>query len=203
MPKTPDKHQNLPAAKRLEKVRAEFSAALRAVSEANIKARAENYRDTTEMQERAKYLSIVEQRLKEAKADLDLVTGGPEIVASTDLVARKVRQSFPSEQDDVIRLLERELGRNLPFKENDSAEDLERVRLAVLKIARGSLAELRRQIDIAKIDWRDVLNSAEYPEASGMSLADYKKLDEETLHQLKTRDLQQYLSWLHDDEKPS
>jgi hypothetical protein len=203
MRKTPDKYENLAATERLEKVRAEFSAALRAVSEANLKARADNYRDTTEMQEKAKYLSTVEQRLKEAKADLELVTGGPDIVASTPLVVKKVRLSFPSEHDDVIRLLEKEIGRNLPYREKDSAEDLERVRLAVLKIASGSLAELRRQIDIAKVDWRDVLNSAEYPEASGMSLVDYKKLDEQTLRQLKTRDRQQYLAWLNDDEKLS
>ncbi|KPJ77660.1 MAG: hypothetical protein AMJ54_07220 [Deltaproteobacteria bacterium SG8_13] len=38
-----------------------------------------------------------------------------------------------------------------------------RVRLAVLKLAAGDLGALCREIDVAKKDYHDVLASAEYP----------------------------------------
>ncbi len=50
-----------------------------------------------------------------------------------------------------------------------------RVRLAALKIAAGSLEELRVQIKIAKTDYRDVLASAEYP-------PQYTAIDERMFH---------------------
>src|SRR5262245_19325929 len=39
----------------------------------------------------------------------------------------------------------------------------ERVQVAVLKLANGNLDDLRRYIESAKCDWRDVLGPAEYP----------------------------------------
>ena len=75
------------------------------------------------------------------------------------------------------------------------------MRLAVVKAARGSLAELRIQITIAKRDWRDVINSAEYPEAVRMGLAEYSKLDEKVRCELEARDRQQYLAWLREGEE--
>ena len=46
------------------------------------------------------------------------------------------------------------------------------------EVADGSEAELRKQIDAAKRDWRGVLNAAEYPEASRLGLLEYSKLDD-------------------------
>jgi hypothetical protein len=42
--------------------------------------------------------------------------------------------------------------------------EIERVRLAILKLSEGKLTELQRMTDAAKGDYRDVLMWAEYPE---------------------------------------
>jgi hypothetical protein len=200
MRKIPGHYRHLPSAKRLQEAQSEFDTAASALVAANRSARAAGKKFTPEMQEHAERLSSSQQRLKEAEADFDLATGGPEPVELTPLVIRKVRQSFPPEQQlEAIHLLEKECSRNLPFSEDDSAQDLERVRLAVVKVARGSLAELGRQIGVAKRDWRDVLNSAEYPEASRLGLAEYGKLPERARGEMQARDRQQYLAWLREE----
>ena len=51
-------------------------------------------------------------------------------------------------------------GTNLPFCEESDARGLERIRFAALKLSNGDLGELRRAVEIAQIDWRDVLVAA-------------------------------------------
>jgi hypothetical protein len=201
MRKIPAQYRNLPSAKRLEEAKSKFDEAAGALVTANRAARAAGKRFTAEMQEQADRLSIAQQRLKEAEADFDSATGGPEPVAFTPLVMKKVQQLFPpDQQSEAIGLLEKECGRNLPLCEGDSSQDLERVRLAVIKLAGGSLAELQRQINIASVDWRDVLNSAEYPEASVMGFVEYNNLDELSRNEIKARDRQQYVAWLGEED---
>lgn len=119
------------------------------------------------------------------------------MVAATPTVLRVVESDFPNQnRSEVIDLLEKKIGTNLPFRKNDSAEELERVRLAVLKLAHGKIDELRRQIDIANVDWRDVINAAEYPEASGMPIMAYTKLNKHQRQEIQERDQDQYERWL-------
>jgi len=58
------------------------------------------------------------------------------------------------------KLLVEECGSNLPFLSESSAIDLERYRIAALKISHGSIEGLRRAIDLAQADWRDLLMAA-------------------------------------------
>ncbi len=51
-------------------------------------------------------------------------------------------------------------GINLPFCEASDARGLERIRFAALKLSDGDLGELRRAVEIAQTDWRDVLVAA-------------------------------------------
>ncbi|HEX8651556.1 MAG TPA: hypothetical protein VF708_12010 [Pyrinomonadaceae bacterium] len=184
----------------LEQAQSEFDEAARELVEANRKASAAGHRYTPEMGAAAKRLIAIQQRLMQAKADFDQATGGPEPVELTESVARKVKQLFPpDEQSEAIRLLEKECGRNLPFCENSDVQGLERVRLAVVKLAGGSLAELRRQVDVAKQDWRDVLIPAESPEMVKVGLFNITKLDAETRRNIEVRDRQQYEEWLSGD----
>jgi hypothetical protein len=68
---------------------------------------------------------------------------------------------FPVEQQDEARdLIEIECGRNIPSCENATAEGIERIRFSVLKISEGDLDKLYDAIDLAQIDWRDVLMEA-------------------------------------------
>lgn len=56
--------------------------------------------------------------------------------------------------------LERECGNGIPFCESSGAEDLERIRFAVLKLSDGDIRELDRAIELANIDWRDLFMAA-------------------------------------------
>ena len=62
-----------------------------------------------------------------------------------------------SERQAVIKLIKEACGSNLPFCENTTPEQSERIPFAVLKLSEGNFAKLERAILIAKSDWRDVL----------------------------------------------
>jgi|GEM_PF-1284451 len=197
MREIPPKYEDSAVGKALKEAQETFLKASQELLTANRTARAGNYANTNEAQDKASALLEAEERMKAAEAAFDLVTGGSEPVPLTDAVRRKVLQSFPVEQRaEVIRMLERECANNLPFSDIGTPEGLERIRLAVLKVANGNQAELRRQIDAAKSDWRDVINAAEYPEAARLGLPEYSKLDEKTREEIQKRDHEQYLAWL-------
>ena len=72
----------------------------------------------------------------------------------------KVRQLYPEEQwAAVAAMLESECGRTLPLI-GRSADDIERVRCAALKLGEGSVEKLRAAVLAAQTDWRDVLVAA-------------------------------------------
>ena len=80
-------------------------------------------------------------------------------------VREKIRTAFsPSDQDRVAMLLMHECADNLPFLEKTEAEDLQRIRLAVITLSQGQLKALQEWIDRAKVDWRDVLKAAGEPQ---------------------------------------
>ena len=60
----------------------------------------------------------------------------------------------------VAQLLIEECGNNIPFCEKHTPEKMERTRYSVLKISNGSIDSLKSAIELAKIDWRDVLMNA-------------------------------------------
>jgi hypothetical protein len=71
-------------------------------------------------------------------------------------VERVVRRDFPAEDwAEVQSTLD---------QYDTSGPPIARVQLAVLKLADGDLALVRRSIEDAKMDYRDVLAAAEYPD---------------------------------------
>lgn len=70
---------------------------------------------------------------------------------------------FPgADRTEAERLLVEQCGRNLPFPENATSVSLERIRFAALKESGGDLVALRSAIELAKLDWRDLLVSANF-----------------------------------------
>lgn len=68
---------------------------------------------------------------------------------------------FRAEQRvEARRMLMEECGNNLPFLEKLDAQGLERYRYAALKLSEGDLEKLRRAVQVAKEDWRDLLVAA-------------------------------------------
>lgn len=79
----------------------------------------------------------------------------------SEATQEKIRQLFPPEQhEETARLLRDECGNNLPLCEHWDEYGLERVRFAALKLSRGNLPELYHWVNLAKVDWRDVLMAA-------------------------------------------
>lgn len=74
---------------------------------------------------------------------------------------RRLEFLFEGEaRDEARRLLEQECGTNIPFCEDSTSESMERIRFAALRISNGKLDELRRAVETAKFDWRDLLLAA-------------------------------------------
>jgi len=104
-------------------------------------------------------------------------------------VERVIRRDYPPEQfDSVLSLLDE-------YGVKDYQKGKDRVQLAALKLASGSLDKLRRAIDLAKTDYRDVLVPSEFPRYSAegfqiqkLSIKDYNRIIEE--------DWKQYNDWL-------
>jgi hypothetical protein len=79
----------------------------------------------------------------------------------TSDTARLVELDFPPEHRlAATELLESRCGSNLPLLGDASAESIERVRFAVLKLSNGNIEQLPHHIAIACTDWRDSLVAA-------------------------------------------
>jgi len=178
-----------------DEARREFEAAARDLVEANKRRHALGQRDSTEMHAAAQRLNNAQAKLKAAEAGLER---NFQPVALTELVIAKINQTFgPQDRREAMDFLIKECGRNLPFKAGATSQSLDQIRLAVVKLANGKLDELRRQVQNAKSDWRDVITAAESPEAMRIGLVELDKLDETLRAAIKTRDRQQYIEWLN------
>jgi hypothetical protein len=81
---------------------------------------------------------------------------------SSDTLLRLKAVFPPREQAEAEQLLAELCGSNLPFCEDSDPTSLERVRFAALKVSAGNLSELYSAVELANIDWRDLLVAAEF-----------------------------------------
>jgi hypothetical protein len=72
-------------------------------------------------------------------------------------VDRIVTRDYAADQRARVWVVLREYG------SEEWHPEIDRVRVAALKLAAGNLEHLRLHIDVAKIDYRDVIAAAEYP----------------------------------------
>jgi hypothetical protein len=74
---------------------------------------------------------------------------------------RRVEIVFREEyRAEAVRLLVEECRKNLPFCANYDEFAMERIRFAALKLSRGDSSRLREAVELAKLDWRDLLGAA-------------------------------------------
>ena len=84
--------------------------------------------------------------------------GTPPLSSETE---RRIALLFaPADHETVRTILLEECGYNLPGCAGSG--DMERIRFGALKLSRGKLDKLRAAVELAKIDWRDVLLSARF-----------------------------------------
>lgn len=76
-------------------------------------------------------------------------------------LSRKLGSLFKNEslRNDVVEILEN-------YGKENHEQEASRVKLAVLKLANTDINEIRKYVDMAKQDYRDILAWAEYPRQS-------------------------------------
>jgi hypothetical protein len=79
----------------------------------------------------------------------------------TARVTSVIQRDFPAHSTDLIAaILLDGCGDDLPMIQGPL--EIERIRLAVLKLAEGDVSVLPDHIGMARVDWRDVLVAAEF-----------------------------------------
>ena len=103
-------------------------------------------------------------------------------------IDRIVARDFPAaEVNGVLSLLE-------TYGSESWHRETTRVRIAVLKLANGSIERLKAELEIANSDYRDILASAEYP--GYMDCYHQQKTDAEK-QAIIDSDWSQYQNWLN------
>lgn len=81
----------------------------------------------------------------------------------SEATLERLRRLFPgASRAEATRLLADECGDNLPFCHDTTPEASERVRFAALKVSAGDLRRLRDAVQLAQVDWRDLLVQADF-----------------------------------------
>ena len=113
-----------------------------------------------------------------------------------DDVQRIVRRDFPTDEVDAVLDVLKGYG-----VESWHTEQF-RVYLAILKLSNGDIDAVRRQLNVAKSDFREVLGPAESPGFFRIGFVGATKLTKEEIIQLMNADRDQYNAWLiRSDEK--
>lgn len=73
---------------------------------------------------------------------------------TADLVSRLLA---PADVSAAMYLLRTGCADNLPLIRRPDPMGLERIRFAALRASQGDLAKLRQMIELAQVDWRDLL----------------------------------------------
>jgi hypothetical protein len=83
--------------------------------------------------------------------------------ALTDATVDRIHRMFSGPDREIVStLLIERCGDTLALSRPADPASLERIRFAVLKLSGGSVDRLQRAIDLANIDWRDVLVAADF-----------------------------------------
>ncbi|HEX3625011.1 MAG TPA: hypothetical protein VH280_06225 [Verrucomicrobiae bacterium] len=113
----------------------------------------------------------------------------PTPTVTAEDIARIARREFPPENVSEVLAIIDEYGIEKWHREPT------RVRLAILKLAEGSIERLRNHVETAKWDFRDVLSWAEYPEYS-KAMFHIRQQSETERQRIIDADWSQYQDWL-------
>jgi len=105
------------------------------------------------------------------------------------IIERKLNTLFPLASDRLSAT-----AMLLQYGNSASENEPERVRLAILKLAGSDLLELKRMVEGAKEDYRDIIAWAEYPRQIRMQIGNRKLNDIEKM-KIEKEDLSEYDSW--------
>ena len=66
------------------------------------------------------------------------------------------------DKSEASQWLEEECGNNLPSCGQQDEHGMERIRFAAIKLSKGNVLKLLEAIDVARMDWRDLLMAADF-----------------------------------------
>jgi GNAT superfamily N-acetyltransferase len=109
-------------------------------------------------------------------------------------VARIAAREFPADSASVLAILGE-------YGVEEWHREVDRVRVAALKLAAGDLDRLRSAIETAKQDYRDVLAHAEYPQYL-RSVDPSETVAPDDKKRIRDADWKQYSEWLGGEGRP-
>ena len=112
------------------------------------------------------------------------------MLTKTTPLIRKLHQLFINERDrrEALRELQR-------YGVSAEEPEDELVRLAILKLAGGSLDELRKTVDGAKEDWEDIVDWAKRPRQTRCRLTN-RKLHDSERQRIEREDGEEWTQWM-------
>ena len=153
--KIPEEFRDIPEAIRLREAEVQFEAAIE-----------QEKRATQQSGERVhligRKLRHAQEELQKAQDAFDAATGEPKPVGLTPAVVEEISLLFsPPERRHVEEVLDQSCGRTLPFQREATAQELEHIRICVLRLSSSDLKKLHEWIDLANVDERDVILAAQ------------------------------------------
>ncbi len=83
------------------------------------------------------------------------------MIELSDKTKRVIEILFSEADSNEVRgILQTECADHIPFCENSSPEQMERIRFSALKISNADIQKLKEAVELAKIDWRDLFMAA-------------------------------------------
>lgn len=78
--------------------------------------------------------------------------------------------------------------------ESETESGKKRISLAILKLANGNLEDVKKYIEISKIDFRDLISQAEYPRCSELG---FEAMENPEIRKVYLEDWEEYTKWLN------
>ena len=82
--------------------------------------------------------------------------------------------------------------------ESETEIGKKRISAAILKLANGNLKAVENLIEVANVDFRDVISKAEYPRCSELG---FEALEKPGIRNVYVEDLLEYTKWLNKSTK--
>ena len=87
------------------------------------------------------------------------------MISASERILQLVDSMFAEHvQEEIRELLELECADNIAGCENYDAEQMDRIRVSVLKLSEGDPDRLAQAVELAQTDWRDLLMAAGFGE---------------------------------------
>jgi hypothetical protein len=111
----------------------------------------------------------------------------PAAKLTTNQLEKLIAREFPKHIDEVTLKFYKVKG--------DNPNGINRISAAIVKLANKDLSSLDRFIEMASVDYRDILSQAEYPRCLKLG---FDEFDKKKMKGIYLEDWREYSKWLND-----